>query len=92
VDSVVARGDATEMTEDAARAVAALRGADPVRGGAIGALVPLYVVIFIGFVGYSLMITVFTPMLLRTDTACCLRKRRYRTGQWCWGCCSASIR
>jgi DHA1 family tetracycline resistance protein-like MFS transporter len=26
---------------------------------------PLYVVIFIGFIGYSLMITVFTPMLLR---------------------------
>jgi MFS family permease len=27
--------------------------------------VPLYVVVFIGFVGYSLMITVFTPLLLR---------------------------
>ncbi len=25
---------------------------------------PLYVVVFIGFVGYSLMITVFTPLLL----------------------------
>jgi len=32
------------------------------------ALMPLYVVVFIGFVGYSLMITVFTPMLLRADT------------------------
>jgi predicted MFS family arabinose efflux permease len=30
-------------------------------------LLPLYVVIFVGFVGYSLMITVFTPMLLRGD-------------------------
>ncbi len=30
---------------------------------------PLYVVIFIGFIGYSLMITVFTPMLLRGDSA-----------------------
>ncbi len=28
-------------------------------------LLPLYVVIFVGFAGYSLMITVFTPMLLR---------------------------
>ena len=27
-------------------------------------LLPLYLVIFVGFVGYSLMITVFTPMLL----------------------------
>jgi MFS family permease len=27
-------------------------------------LLPLYTVIFIGFVGYSLMITIFTPMLL----------------------------
>jgi MFS family permease len=27
-------------------------------------LVPLYTVIFVGFVGYSLMITVFTPMLM----------------------------
>jgi MFS family permease len=32
------------------------------------ALMPLYVVVFIGFVGYSLMITVFTPMLLRADS------------------------
>lgn len=28
-------------------------------------LLPLYVVIFIGFVGYSLMITVFTPLLIQ---------------------------
>ena len=27
-------------------------------------LLPLYAVIFVGFAGYSLMITVFTPMLL----------------------------
>jgi predicted MFS family arabinose efflux permease len=32
------------------------------------ALLPLYVVIFVGFIGYSLMITVFTPMLLRSDS------------------------
>jgi DHA1 family tetracycline resistance protein-like MFS transporter len=31
-------------------------------------LLPLYIVVFAGFVGYSLMITVFTPMLLRADT------------------------
>jgi DHA1 family tetracycline resistance protein-like MFS transporter len=30
----------------------------------LGRLLPLYVVVFIGFVGYSLMITVFTPLLL----------------------------
>ena len=29
-------------------------------------LLPLYGVIFVGFAGYSLMITVFTPMLLRS--------------------------
>jgi predicted MFS family arabinose efflux permease len=31
-------------------------------------LLPLYAVIFVGFAGYSLMITVFTPMLLRSDS------------------------
>ena len=30
----------------------------------LAALLPVYLVIFFGFVGYSLMITVFTPMLL----------------------------
>jgi hypothetical protein len=28
---------------------------------------PLYVVVFMGFVGYSLLITAFTPMFLRGD-------------------------
>src|SRR5262252_8520738 len=28
-------------------------------------LLPLYGVVFVGFVGYSLMIAVFTPMMLR---------------------------
>jgi MFS family permease len=32
-------------------------------------LLPLYVVIFVGFVGYSLMITIFTPMILRADSS-----------------------
>jgi MFS family permease len=36
---------------------------------ALTRLAPLYVVVFMGFVGYSLMITVFTPMLLRADRA-----------------------
>ncbi len=31
-------------------------------------LLPLYLVIFIGFVGYSLMITVFTPLFLQGET------------------------
>ncbi len=34
----------------------------------MSAVAPLYVVIFMGFVGYSLMITVFTPMLLHGTT------------------------
>ncbi len=33
----------------------------------VGRVLPLYVVVFIGFVGYSLMITVFTPLLLGGD-------------------------
>jgi len=35
----------------------------------LASLLPLYVVIFFGFVGYSLMITVFTPMLLESHSA-----------------------
>ena len=31
------------------------------------ALMPLYVVVFVGFLGYSVMIAVFTPMMLRND-------------------------
>ena len=31
------------------------------------ALAPLYVVVFTGFLGYSLMITVFTPLLLSAE-------------------------
>jgi MFS transporter, DHA1 family, tetracycline resistance protein len=38
-----------------------------VRSLGIGRVLPLYVVVFIGFVGYSLMITVFTPLLLAGD-------------------------
>src|SRR5690349_2635708 len=38
-----------------------------VRGGAFSRVLPLYLVVFIGFVGYSLMITVFTPLFLRDD-------------------------
>jgi MFS family permease len=30
-------------------------------------ILPLYVVVFVGFLGYSLMIATFTPMLLRND-------------------------
>lgn len=30
-------------------------------------LLPVYLVVFVGFLGYSLMIAVFTPMLLRND-------------------------
>ena len=37
------------------------------KGGALTRVAPLYLVVFIGFVGYSLMITVFTPLILRDD-------------------------
>jgi MFS family permease len=33
----------------------------------IRSLLPLYLVVFVGFLGYSLMIAVFTPMILRND-------------------------
>lgn len=33
----------------------------------IARVLPLFVVVFIGFVGYSLMITVFTPLILNDD-------------------------
>jgi MFS family permease len=35
-----------------------------VRAGPLTRVLPLYLVVFIGFVGYSLMITVFTPLFL----------------------------
>lgn len=41
---------------------AALRASKP---NPLTAVLPLYLVIFFGFVGYSLMITVFTPLLLQ---------------------------
>jgi DHA1 family tetracycline resistance protein-like MFS transporter len=31
-------------------------------------LLPLYLVIFVGFCGYSLMITLFVPMLMGADS------------------------
>lgn len=36
-------------------------------GRALSRVAPLYLVVFIGFLGYSLMITVFTPLILRDD-------------------------
>ena len=37
------------------------------RAGGIRVLLPLYMVVFVGFLGYSLMIATFTPMILRDD-------------------------
>ncbi len=37
------------------------------RAGGIRVLLPLYTVVFVGFLGYSLMIATFTPMILRND-------------------------
>ena len=34
---------------------------------AIRRLLPLYLVVFVGFLGYSLMIAMFTPLFLRAD-------------------------
>src|ERR1700749_3592113 len=39
-------------------------GLPQVGGGNLKRLLPLYGVVFAGFAGYSLMITVFTPMLM----------------------------
>jgi MFS family permease len=38
-----------------------------VKAESLSRVLPLYLVVFIGFVGYSLMITVFTPMILADD-------------------------
>ena len=47
----------------------------------------LYVVVFNGFVGYSLMITVFTPLLVDGRAPCCRRRPRIRYVLCCSGCC-----
>ena len=39
-------------------------GSTPAGAKSLKRLLPLYAVVFAGFVGYSLMITVFTPMLM----------------------------
>jgi MFS family permease len=46
------------------RASDAVKSGEPVR---VSRVLPLYLVVFAGFVGYSLMIAIFTPMFLRTD-------------------------
>ena len=47
------------------RAEMAMPPADRTAGPAsLKSLIPLYAVVFAGFVGYSLMITVFTPMVM----------------------------
>ena len=33
----------------------------------VRSLLPLYIVVFVGFLGYSLMIATFTPMILRNE-------------------------
>ena len=39
----------------------------PTRTSGVRRNLPLYLVVFVGFFGYSLMITVFTPMILHND-------------------------
>jgi len=41
----------------------------PLHGDAVEVkrLLPVYLVVFAGFAGYSLMIAIFTPLLLRVD-------------------------
>ena len=58
------------MTTDDPRPAAGPGDVDPGAGPPpyrAAALAPLYVVVFVGFLGYSLMITVFTPMILAND-------------------------
>lgn len=53
------------MTECAAgSSPAASDSGEPVR---VSRVLPLYLVVFAGFVGYSLMIAIFTPLVLRAD-------------------------
>lgn len=53
------------MTESRAGSpIAASDPGDPVR---VRRVLPLYMVVFAGFVGYSLMIAIFTPLVLRSD-------------------------
>jgi MFS family permease len=42
---------------------------EPMSAATVRKLLPLYLVVFVGFLGYSLMIAVFTPMILRNDNA-----------------------
>src|SRR5215469_6895072 len=49
------------------QAIASRSSARPILHPSPMSLLPLYVVIFFGFVGYSLMITVFTPMFLKPE-------------------------
>src|SRR3984957_11454324 len=49
------------------RGASGMDNRDPGHASQLALLLPLYVVIFAGFAGYSLTITVFTPMLLRSD-------------------------
>jgi MFS family permease len=50
------------------RGASGMDNRDPGHASQLALLLPLYVVIFAGFAGYSLTITVFTPMLLRSDS------------------------
>ena len=54
-------------------------------------LVILYVVIFIGFIGYHLMITTFTPMFLDARSGNCRLRARRRIEPSCSDSSFASI-
>jgi hypothetical protein len=53
-------------------------GSTPAGAKSLKRLLPLYAVVFAGFVGYSLMITVFTPMVM-SNLDLLLRKFRGQT-------------
>jgi MFS family permease len=44
-----------------------MRARDIVFAVRVRRVLPLYLVVFVGFVGYSLMIAIFTPLVLRVD-------------------------
>jgi MFS family permease len=63
---MVARSASGELKETSVEPTASgvVESGDPVR---IRRVLPLFLIVFAGFVGYSLMIAIFTPLILRAD-------------------------
>ncbi len=63
---MVARSASGELKETSMEPTAsgAVESGDPVQ---VRRVLPLFLIVFVGFVGYSLMIAIFTPLVLRDD-------------------------